>query len=420
MSYQRGKITKRSVDALTIADVGETRLWDTEVKGFLVRVRRSGRKTYAVKYRVGRRQRLYTIGTHGSPWTPETARQAALDALDQIRRGGDPSGAKADARNEITVAQLIDLYLAEGPATKPSKRASTWEIDASNLNRHIRVLLGGDIANGVTKAEAAKAIKDITDGKTAKSVKTRARGKARITGGAGTARRTRITAAAMFAWGIEHGHVRNNPFKGVKLGAAPKRETFLTVEQAKKLLAAIDSHLAQPYADAAKLLLLTGARKTEILGLQWSEVDFDRNQLRLPPERTKAGGTTGERRVILAAPALDILRRRATARSLLPEAKRSKFVFPSSRGDTHVTGLRRPFQRACEAAGLPVIRVHDLRHSFASLAVANGASLFVIGKLLGHASTKTTERYAHLTSDPLQEAAGLIAASLIHRSRDHV
>ncbi|MES1200224.1 MAG: site-specific integrase [Pseudomonadota bacterium] len=219
---------------------------------------------------------------------------------------------------------------------------------------------------------------------------------------------------------IEHGHIKANPFVSVKLAAAPVRERFLTIEEAKALIAAIDATMTPPFAEATKLLLFTGARKTEILGLRWTEIDFERRQLRLPPERTKAGGKTGERHIVLPPPATAILRSRATARMKASRKELSEFVFPGSRGVSHLTGLRRPFIRACAAAGLSDVRIHDLRHSFASLAVANGASLFLVGKLLGHASTRTTERYAHLSSDPLHEAADLVAGTLVHGEHDHV
>ncbi len=324
------------------------------------------------------------------------------------------------------MAQLIDRYLADGPATKPAKRASTWAIDASNLNRHIRPLLGRKIANAVTKADAAKAIADVTAGKTAKREKTdKARGLARVSGGAGTARRTRTTAAAMFAWGVEHGSVKANPFAGVKLSAPAVRERFLSRDEAASLLDAIAGELAAgrlspAFGDAMRLLLLTGARKTEILGLRWSEVDFERGQLRLPPERTKAGGHLGERRIILSPPALEILscRHRQAAEATKRGAGQSRYVLPATRGDGHAIGLRRAFQAVCKTAGLEGVRVHDLRHSFASFAIADGASLFLIGKLLGHASARTAERYAHLSGDPLRAAAALVGQRLMPAKPD--
>ncbi|MBV8439730.1 MAG: site-specific integrase [Hyphomicrobiales bacterium] len=205
---------------------------------------------------------------------------------------------------------------------------------------------------------------------------------------------------------------------GIKLNRAAVRERFLSRDEAGIFLDAIadlqdKSLLSETFADALRLLLLTGARKTEILGLRWSEVDQLRSVLILPPERTKAGGKTGGRRISLSAPALEILsRRRARSDAELPVTG-SLFVFPAARGEGHAIGLRRAFTKVCVKANLEGLRIHDLRHSFASFAVADGASLFLIGKLLGHANARTTERYAHLSNDPLQDAANQIGRRIL-------
>lgn len=201
MSGRTVKIGKRFINGI-VAPTGEreNRYWDSDIRGYFIRVRPTGRIVYALKYRVGRVQRVYTIGTHGSPWTPENAREAARKALDRVRSGEDPSHEKQEARAALTVNELIDVYLTEGVATKPDKRATSWAIDRSNLRRHIGPLIGNKIANLISKTEAAKAIKDIAEGKTALREKSaRLRGLARVTGGIGTARRTRNTTAAMFA-----------------------------------------------------------------------------------------------------------------------------------------------------------------------------------------------------------------------------
>ncbi|MDP3406601.1 MAG: site-specific integrase [Brevundimonas sp.] len=418
----KAKLTKRTVDAAAPPAEGEVWVWDTEIKGFILRVRKSGRKVYAVRYRLGSRQATYTIGTHGSPWTPDDARSEAMDILRRVRDGEDPTTAKRAAREALTVAQLIEAYVTDGPATKPNKRASTWMNDASNLRRHVAPLLGRKLADSVSNADAARAYRDIVSGKTAVDVKTGLRGRAIVTGGEGVARRTRTTAAAMYAWGIAHGVVKTNPFATVKLTAAPTRERFLSRQEAATFLDKLTElekagEVGGGFADAMRLLLLTGARKTEILALRWSEVDTDRRAILLPPERTKAGGTSGERRVLLSPAALTILARRAADRDAKAEADKGKvpspYVFPASRGEGPIIGLRRPFKMVMAAAKLDGVRIHDLRHSFASFAVADKQSLFMVGKLLGHASTRTTERYAHLADDPLQDAVAAIGDRLI-------
>jgi integrase len=133
----------------------------------------------------------------------------------------------------------------------------------------------------------------------------------------------------------------------------------------------------------------------------------------LPPERTKAGGKTGERRISLSAPALEILSKRRAKSNAEMTAMGGLFVFPAARGDGHAIGLRRAFTKVRARANLEGLRIHDLRHSFASFAAADGASLFLIGKLLGHASARATERYAHLSTDPLQDAANQIGRMIM-------
>ena len=137
-------------------------------------------------------------------------------------------------------------------------------------------------------------------------------------------------------------------------------------------------------------------------------MNTERKSLLLPPERTKAGGQNGERRIMLSPAALEILKSRRPEK-----AKPEQFVFPAIRGDGHVIGVRRAFAKACVQAKLEGVRIHDLRHSFASFAIADGASLFLVGKLLGHASARTSERYAHLSGDPLQDAVAAIGESLM-------
>jgi integrase len=421
------RITKRTVDAVKPPAEGRSHLWDSDVKGFFLRTYPGGRKVYALKYRVGRVQKTFTIGMHGSPWTAEEARDAAIDALGRIRDGEDPSAEKKAAREALTVGELVEAYLRDGPATRPAKRASTWTNDATTLRRHVVPLIGRKVANAVTKADAAGVIAKITEGKTAVDERTKSRGRAIVRGGRGAARGARLTAAAMFSWGIEHGLLKGaNPFAAVKLATAPVRERFLSRDEAGLLLDVIKAEedagrLSAAFGDALRLLLLTGARKTEILGLQWSEIDFERSLLSLPPERTKAGGHLGERRIVLSPPALEILIRRRTAVEMAKdEAKNndrvfvaSPYVFPAHRGQGHAIGLRKAFKALCKTAGLDGVRLHDLRHSFASFAIADGASLFLVGKLLGHANARTTERYAHLSGDPLRDAANLIGQRLM-------
>lgn len=406
---QNQKLTKRTVDAAKPPVMGEGRLWDSDLSGFCLRLYPSGRKTYAVKYRVAGRQRWLTIGEHGSPWTPEQAREEASRVLLEAGRGGDPAVVKR-AKDDLTVAKLIDLYLEEGPRSKPGKREISWRQDRSNLLRHVKPLIGKRLASGLAKGDLTRMVSAIAAGDTATVEKTKARGKATVTGGEGTAARSYSTARAMFSWAVDEGYMTGpNPCGGVKLIARPSVERFLSDKQAGDLLAALvsleaEGALSQHHAAIFRLLLMTGARRAEIAGLKWKEVDFDRGCLVLPRERTKAGGKSGERRITLNTAALAILKN-------LDEIKSGPFVFPARKGASgHTTAEGKIWrEKVLPRAGLTGVRIHDLRHSFASFALADGASLALIGKALGHASSRTTERYAKLSDDPLRAMAERMA-----------
>ena len=414
MATLKVRLSKRAVDAAKVPATGEARLWDNELVGLCLRVYVSGRKVYAVKFRVGTRQRWATIGVHGQPWrggaalTPEEARREAKIILGAAADGEDATNEKRERRAAVTVAQLIDRYLDEGPSTKPAKRASSWTANKGNLNHHVRPLLGDRVVKDLTRADIARMVKAITIGETAQpEVATKLRGRARVRGSAGIAGRVLAASSAMLSWGIEHGIGTENMAKGVRLPRRAASERFLSAEEATTMFAKLEEledhgEVAKSLGAIIRLLLLTGARKTEIAALRWQEVDLPHRRLVLPPERTKAGGKTGERRIALSAAASAVLG---------DQPGREGWVFPSTRGQGHVSGVQKAWEKVRAAADLPGVRLHDLRHSFASFAVANGASLFLVGKALGHADTRTTERYAHLTDDPLiavAESAGAI------------
>jgi len=176
------RLTKRAVDGLRADGCGAL-LWDAEVPGFGIRCRGAG-KFYILKYRAGGRQRWYTIGRHGAPWTVEIARKEARRLLGEVALGRDPAETKGQTRRDLTVAELCDLYLAEGVATK---KASTLVVDRSRIERHIKPLLGRTRVRSLTRSDVECFLKDVAGGKTAIEEKTRPRGLARVRGGRGTA-----------------------------------------------------------------------------------------------------------------------------------------------------------------------------------------------------------------------------------------
>ncbi len=376
-------------------------MWDDDLPGFGLRVFASGRKSYLVQYRVSARTRRYTIGLHGK-FTPDEARKRAARLLAEVADGGDPSGERAEARKAMTVAEVADLYLSEGPAEKPNKKASSWKADESNIRRHILPLLGRRLAKSLTQADVARFQSDVAAGRTAADEKTGFRGRAIVKGGKGTAARSLAVLAAMLQFGVGRGLLPSNPGRGVKPYKGEKKERFLSEAEVSRLaetLATMEAEHALPAVAAAaiRLLLLTGCRKNEILSLRWEWIDFDRGGLCLPD--SKAGART----IPLAAPALEIL-------AGLPRS--SEWVLPAAKGDGHYVGLGKAWERVRRRAGLDGVRTHDLRHSFASFAVADGATLYLVGKVLGHRQARTTEVYAHLADDPVRAVTDRTAARI--------
>lgn len=396
------KLTKRLIDATEADPNGEEFLWDSEVKGFGLRVKPSGAKSFVLKYRIGMKTKRYTICKVGSPHTVDEAREEARDLLSDIRNGIDPATAKREARTAMTVAELVALYQAEGPAEKPNKKESSWTTDDRVLRRHVLPLLGRKMVKSLTREDIARFQSDVTAGKTAMEEKTGFRGRAIVKGGKSVARLATVVLGAMLQFGVGRGILPSNPAKGVTLNENDKRERFLSEREVATIaegMAILESlgMLHRTIAAAIRLLMVTGCRKNEVAGLKWAWVDFERGCLRLPDSKT------GAKVVPMASAALKML-------ADLP--RKSEWVLPATTGDGHIVGLQRAWETIREFCGLEEVRIHDLRHSFASFAAADGASLYLIGKVLGHTQTRTTEKYAHLNDDPLRAVADRAAARI--------
>ena len=345
------KITKRTVDAAPIPDEGEGDrfLWDTELKGFGIRIKPSGVKSYVLKYRIGSRTRRLTIGKHGPLWTAENARRQALDLLRSVKDGRDPAAEKSEAREALTVGSLADLYLAEGMVEKPNKKASSWVTDRSNIERHVKPLLGRKIAKLLTQADIGKFQADVAAGKSKADVRTGRRGRAIVKGGPGTAARSLAVLGAMLEFAVKRKLIAANPAKGVPLLKGEKKERFLSKAEVKRLAEAVlgieaERKLSSTAAVAIWLLMLTGCRKSEILSLRWEWVDFERSCLRLPESKT------GAKVVPLASSAMKLL-------SELP--REATYVLPAAKGTGHYIGLQKDWERVRVRAGLPGLRLHD-------------------------------------------------------------
>lgn len=391
-----GKLTKVAIDRSNPRDT-DYFLWDGELKGFGIKIAKGGRKAYICKYRVGTGRnaptRRMTIGAHGSPWTLEQARTEARKVLGRAANGEDPAKEKQDAKKQITVAELCDLYLEQGTGTK---KASTLATDRGRIGRHIKPLLGKKKIPDVNRADIKRFMQDVANGKTASDIKTGFRGRAIVKGGKGTASRTVGLLGGIFSFAFDNGLIEVNPVRGIKRFADKKGDRYLSQQElvafGQAMRDAIANGLNPQAVDILKLLIFTGARKGEIETLKWSEVDFEAGYCRLGDSKT------GQKIIRLNAGALEVL-------ASISRMEGSPYVFPAHRGEGHYQGTPKVWRAIRTSAEFEDVRLHDLRHSFASIAVSGGASLPIIGALLGHTDSATTQRYAHLHDDPLKAAS---------------
>ena len=396
MSVQ--KITKRTVDAAPETDA---LIRDTEVKGFLCIVSKSGHKSYGIEYRVGSGRgapkRRYSIGTHGSPWTPDQARSEAKRLLALVAQGTDPLASRYAHLEEMTLKELCECYLAEGTN---HKKASTLRGDRGRIKHYLVPRLGKRPISSIQRADIERLVREVSTMPKSTGIK---KAKGGIVGGPGAAFQCLAVLGAVFSFGMPRGLCKMNPTSGIKKPPIRKMERFLSTVEVEALgdgLAIEEQASGRPYLSAAiKLLLLTGCRKGEILDLHWRDVDFDNRCLRLRDSKT------GAKIIYLNDGALEIFRR-------LPRVDGNPFVIVGTKVESAHAGIDGAWQRIRRGAKLSGVRLHDLRHSFASIAVKNGLSLPIIGALLGHKHPVTTMRYAHLAAEPLRSAVETIGANI--------
>jgi integrase len=385
---------------------GQT-IWDGAVAGFGARRQRSAAVSYVLFYRTREgRQRWHTIGRHGSPWTPDTARAEAQRLLGRVVDGADPAAAKQSKRRAATVSELCDLYLADAEAgrlltrRKTLKKASTLEIDRGRIERHIKPLLGQIKVAAVASDDVDGFMHDVAVGKTAGNTKTaRKRGLARVRGGKTAASRAVGLLGGIFAYAVRHRMRPDNPVRGVVRFADRKRDRRLSEHEYLRLgetLRSAESAGVWPAAVAAgRFLALTGWRRGEVLALRWDEVDLARRTATLL--ETKTGRSVRP----LSHAACTVLQ------NLSPSAN---LVFPATRGDGLMAGFPKLWARIKRLGKLPPdITPHVLRHSFASLAGDLGYSEPTIAALVGHQGRTITSRYVHSADAVLLAAADTVA-----------
>ena len=400
------KITKRAMDALQPDKDRDVFTWDSELRGFGVRMKPSGVKTFLIQYRnVEGRTRRLVLGQYGA-LTPENARDLAREKLAGVAKGEDPSADRHAVRAGMSVSEVCDWYLEEAEAgrilgrnRRPIK-GSTLKMDRSRIETHVKPLLGSRLVSGLTLRDIEAMQADIATGKSARGRKTGRGGKS--TGGSGVASRTVGTLRGLLGHAARLNIVGKNPAEGVRQLAVERRQRRLSDDEIRHLGQVMRSLAAEgehPTGLAAiRLMLLSGFRRMEVLGLERTWVSRRDHCVRFPD--TKSGAQIR----VLGEAAISCVE------TTLGRGG-SPFVFPADWGDGHFVGVVRVLERVCARAKLKDVTPHVLRHTFASVAGDIGFSELTIAGLLGHSARGVTQGYVHLDT-ALVVAADRVSAEI--------
>jgi integrase len=352
---------------------GDSVMFDDAVPGFAIRIKASNTRSFVLMYRrkSDGKQRRFTIGAFGA-WNTTQAREEARRIKREVDAGGDPVGEREDIRTAPTMANLAERFIAD---YLPRKRPSTQRVYGQQIAADVVPAFGTMKVAAVTHADV--------DG-------WHRRMRARPT----HANRTLAVLSKMLTLAVRWGWRPDNPCKGVERFGEEKRTRYLSGAELDRLTAALDKLPDQSAADAVRLLLLTGARRGELLAAKWANIDLEAGVWNKPGATTK---TKTLHSVPLSQPACRLL-------AEMRERADSDWLFPARSGDGHRSHINATWIGLRKAAKLPGVRLHDLRHTYATILASSGLSLPVIGKLLGHTTPIMTQRYAHLTDDPLRQA----------------
>lgn len=417
------KLTKAFIAALPAPETGSLTTWDVVTKGLGVRVTASGARSFVVKYRtrVGR-QRMMVLARVGT-LTLDEVRDEAAKVFGAVAKGEDPAADRLENRRAMLVRDLIDLYEKDGLVVQRGVRQGepmkpmTARYTIARLRHHVVPLLGARQAKDIGPGDIEKFVRDVATGKTAKTEKPDARPHAKIVvrGGEGAARKVVRDLSAVLSFAKRRGIVTINACETASVRKTDgHRERYLSMAEIMRLGEALTALEAEGMnvkaANIVRLWALTGARRDEIAGLRWTEVDLLTGMLRL------ADSKTGRSARPLGAAALALL-------GLLADKRQDKaeFVFPAERGDGHFQGTKGVWSEIVGRAKLPGVTPHTLRHSLGSAAASGGEAILLVGAILGHANARSTQIYAHISNDPAKAAAdratGRVADALAGRGK---
>lgn len=374
-------ITETLVKKLPCPPNGNRILYDSKLKGFGVRATSGGAKSFVLNYRSGGRERRITIGGYPE-WSAAAARKEAVGLKRRIDLGEDPLARRNEDRAAATVSELCALYEERH---LPKKRPSSQRDDRSIIERVVKPRFGRVKVAALRFIDVEAMHRDLSQ--TAPYA----------------ANRAVALISKMYSLAIKWGLATDNPAKGIDRNVEQPRARYLDLGELERLFAVLDKHPNVMAANAVRLLLLTGARRGEVLSATWDQFNLETGVWVKPAATVKQARL---HRVPLSGAAVDLLRDMRAANLT------SQFLFPSSRSDAPLADIKKAWASIGKLAGLTGVRLHDLRHSFASHIVSAGNSLPIVGALLGHTQAQTTQRYAHLLDQPLRSATEQFGKSI--------
>ncbi|MBA3814598.1 MAG: site-specific integrase [Alphaproteobacteria bacterium] len=375
------KLTKRVVESAAVDPTKRIEIWDTEVTGFYVRVYPTGKKTYFLQFRnKNRESRKIKIGAHGSI-TTELAREQAIKFSLEIAVGADPSIKVVTTDKTHTMQELGEKYLALHANLK--KKPKGYKEDSAAINNIILKKFGNLNVEAISTFDLQKLHAELKDTPY-------------------KANRLRALLSKMFTLANNWGWRLDNPVRGIERYQEYKRHRWLNDEEVQGLFSVLDTYYNQSVADVIRLLLLTGSRRNEVLHATWNQFDLEKGVWTKPAHSTKQKNT---QHLPLSSLTLEMLK------DMKAESE-SPFLFPGKIPGKPMQEIKKAWDTIRKRAGLPEVRMHDLRHTHASHLVSSGLSLSIVGKLLGHTQAATTQRYAHLADEPLRQATEVFGSKM--------
>jgi integrase len=403
---KRLKLNEKTLRDAKPVESRSYQIFDTEILGLSARVQCSGARAFSLDYRFAGRQRRMTIG-RWPEWSVTAARERAKELRRMIDEGVDPLATREDLREAPRVKDMIDRYIREHLPKLAPVNASD---QTSMLRKIVEPALGNRLVTDITKSDVAQFLDVVAEGRP-RPCKQKPNNRARkLQGHKPTpvrANRVGEVLRKMFTLAVEWEWRADNPAQGFHRRIEQARERFLSPEELTRLAAVLDRAEDQRAAGIIRMCMLTGARVGEVRQARFEQFNLDYAIWSKPAATTKQRKI---HRVPISQDVVAIVRQRQ-----LVVPRGNPWVFPGDAVGKPVREVRRFWVKVQREADLPDVRIHDLRHTFASLLVSGGASLEIIGRLLGHSQMQTTQRYAHLMESPLR--AGVDSVAGIFRPR---